>query len=254
MRFIKPNAPGRRRSRTFDRMYGVDPEPVAASDAAHRVESWNSRCPDVPHGGDGRRRRQRLAARPGGVNDGVGSDDRARRAQVGPGANAWLTIAPAGRWAARSTTSPCSSASSPRPTTTTAVPPIDVPDEIVPPDQPLHVASSPDLGVPVDNAAQRAQRLRDLAIVDLGWDVTDDEPALDLASNCFRVLRAWNIADDRRPASTTAWTRSSRRSGRDPSGSAVHRGWVATAFGQLGAAVARPSTSSTAATTCWPPR
>jgi amidase len=34
-------------------------------------------------------------------------------------------------------------------------------------------------------------------MVDLGWDVVDDEPRLAAASDCFRVLRAWNIANGR---------------------------------------------------------
>ena len=33
------------------------------------------------------------------------------------------------------------------------------------------------------------------AMVDLGWDVVDAEPELALADQCFRVLRAWNIAN-----------------------------------------------------------
>ena len=32
-------------------------------------------------------------------------------------------------------------------------------------------------------------------MVDLGWDVVDDEPELALASDCFRTLRCWNIAN-----------------------------------------------------------
>jgi amidase len=32
-------------------------------------------------------------------------------------------------------------------------------------------------------------------MLDLGWDVVDDEPELALASDCFGVLRAWNIAN-----------------------------------------------------------
>jgi amidase len=33
------------------------------------------------------------------------------------------------------------------------------------------------------------------AMVEIGWDVVDDEPQLARASECFRVLRAWNIAN-----------------------------------------------------------
>ena len=55
-------------------------------------------------------------------------------------------------------------------------------------------------GRPTSACRSRRQQLDVLAgtrqaMVDLGWDVVDDEPELALASECFRVLRAWNIAN-----------------------------------------------------------
>ena len=157
--------------------------------------------------------------------------------QVGPGANAWLTIStrgPMGRTvddvalllgvlAAPDDHDPLYR-------------PIDLPDEITPPDRPLRVAWSPDLGVPVEATQLDVLAGARQAMVDLGWDVIDDEPALDLASDCFRVLRAWNIANgptarfhDRMDEIKATIQDEIRR------GSAVTAAEVATAFGQLGA-------------------
>ncbi len=73
--------------------------------------------------------------------------------------------------------------------------PIDLPDEIRPLSRPVHVAWSGELGVPVDASQLDVLAEARRAMVELGWDVVDDEPELARASECFRVLRAWNIAN-----------------------------------------------------------
>ncbi|MGH9272999.1 MAG: amidase family protein [Ilumatobacteraceae bacterium] len=75
--------------------------------------------------------------------------------------------------------------------------PIVLPPELRPPERRLRVAWSPDLGVPVERSQLDVLAGTRQAMVDLGWDVVDDEPTLALASDCFRVLRAWNIATGR---------------------------------------------------------
>ena len=73
-------------------------------------------------------------------------------------------------------------------------------------------------------------------MVDLGWDVVDDEPTLAAASDCFRILRAWNIATGRtagfrdRMDQFKATIRDEIRRGR-----AVSATDVATAYAQLAA-------------------
>ena len=75
--------------------------------------------------------------------------------------------------------------------------PIDLPPELRPPERPLRVAWSRDLGVPVERTQLDVLAGTRQAMVDLGWEVVDDEPTLAAASDCFRVLRAWNIATGR---------------------------------------------------------
>jgi amidase len=73
--------------------------------------------------------------------------------------------------------------------------PFYLPARIDPPGAPVRVAWSPDLGVPVDTSQRDVLATTRQAMVDLGWQVVDDEPELALADRCFRVLRAWNIAN-----------------------------------------------------------
>jgi amidase len=75
--------------------------------------------------------------------------------------------------------------------------PIDLPAELRPPDRRLRVAWSADLGVPVERSQLDVLEGARQAMVELGWGVVDDEPTLAQASECFRVLRAWNIATGR---------------------------------------------------------
>lgn len=114
--------------------------------------------------------------------------------------------------------------------------PIDLPAEITPPARPLRVAWSPDLGVPVESTQRDVLAGTRQAMIELGWEVVDDEPSLDLASDAFRVLRAWNIANgptagfpDRTDEIKPTIQDEIRR------GRAVSAAEVATAFGQLGA-------------------
>jgi amidase len=72
---------------------------------------------------------------------------------------------------------------------------IDLPAELRPPDRPLRVAWSDDLGVPVEASQLDVLAGVKRTIGDLGWDVDDAEPDLDLAGDCFRVLRAWASAN-----------------------------------------------------------
>ena len=73
--------------------------------------------------------------------------------------------------------------------------PIDLPTELRPASRPVRVAWSRQLGVPVEASQLDVLAGTRQAMVDIGWDVVDDEPELALASECFRVLRAWNIAN-----------------------------------------------------------
>ena len=73
--------------------------------------------------------------------------------------------------------------------------PLAVPLPVSPPDGPLRVAWSADIGVPVEDSQLGVLAGARQAMVDLGWDVVDDEPELALASDCFRTLRCWNIAN-----------------------------------------------------------
>ena len=73
--------------------------------------------------------------------------------------------------------------------------PLAVPVPVQPPDGPLRVAWSADIGVPVEDSQLGVLAGVRQAMVDLGWDVVDDEPELALASDCFRTLRCWNIAN-----------------------------------------------------------
>ena len=72
---------------------------------------------------------------------------------------------------------------------------VDLPAELRPPDRPLRVAWSRDLGVAVEASQLDVLDGVKHTLADLGWDVVDAEPDLDLAGDCFRVLRAWSIAN-----------------------------------------------------------
>ena len=72
---------------------------------------------------------------------------------------------------------------------------VELPAELRPPDRPLRVAWSRDLGVPVEaSQLDVLERVRP-TMDELGWDVVEAEPDLRLAGDCFRVLRAWASAN-----------------------------------------------------------
>lgn len=106
---------------------------------------------------------------------------------------------------------------------------------IRPPDRRLRVAWSPDLGVPVEASQRDVLAGTRQAMLDLGWDVVDAEPELAAASDCFRVLRAWFIANG--PAVRASGGRLDRIKATIQDeiarGSAVSSAGVATAFAQL---------------------
>ena len=156
---------------------------------------------------------------------------------VGPG-NAWMPHQHArARWAARSTTSPCCSTCWRRPTAATRCTARSTPTCRW--RRPTDRCASP--GRPTSACRSRPSQLDVLAgtrqaMVDLGWDVVDDEPELALASDCFRVLRAWNIANgptarfhDRMDEIKATIRDEIRR------GEAVSAADVATAYAQLAA-------------------
>lgn len=72
---------------------------------------------------------------------------------------------------------------------------VDLPAELGPPDRPLRVAWSNDLGVPVERSQLDVLATVRAAMDELGWQVVEDEPQLDSAGDCFRVLRAWSTAN-----------------------------------------------------------
>jgi len=72
---------------------------------------------------------------------------------------------------------------------------LDVPDAIVPPDRPLRVAWSPDLGLPIEPEQLAVLAGARTAMEGLGWTTVEATPDLPLASTSFRVLRAWNVAN-----------------------------------------------------------
>jgi amidase len=73
--------------------------------------------------------------------------------------------------------------------------PFSIPVPVSPPDGPLRVAWSTDIGVPVETTQLDVLDGVRKVMVELGWDVVDDEPELAAASDCFRTLRCWNIAN-----------------------------------------------------------
>jgi amidase len=73
--------------------------------------------------------------------------------------------------------------------------PIDVPTEVRPPERPQRVAWSRDLGVPVEPEQLAVLDGARAAMEALGWTTVDATPHLPQASDSFRVLRAWNIAN-----------------------------------------------------------
>jgi amidase len=72
---------------------------------------------------------------------------------------------------------------------------LDIPEVIDPPDRPLRVAWSADLGLPVEPGQLAVLAGARAAMEDLGWTTVDATPDLPRASDSFRVLRAWNIAN-----------------------------------------------------------
>ena len=72
--------------------------------------------------------------------------------------------------------------------------PIVLPPKLRAHERRLRVAWSRDLGVPVEPTQLDVLAGTRQVMLDLGWEVVDDEPTLAAASDCFRVLRAWNIA------------------------------------------------------------
>jgi amidase len=72
---------------------------------------------------------------------------------------------------------------------------IDLPRELRPASRPVRVAWSDRLGVPVETSQLDVLAGTRQAMVDLGWEVVDDEPELASAGDSFRVLRAWSIAN-----------------------------------------------------------
>jgi amidase len=72
---------------------------------------------------------------------------------------------------------------------------IDLPAEIRPPARPLRVAWSRDLGLPVEPEQLDLLDGTRAAMEALGWSTIDATPDLPLASESFRALRAWNIAN-----------------------------------------------------------
>ncbi len=72
---------------------------------------------------------------------------------------------------------------------------LDLPATLHPPERPLRVAWSRDLGgLPIE--AEQLEVLAGMRAVveELGWVVEEDEPRLDDADDCFVTLRAWQIA------------------------------------------------------------
>lgn len=72
---------------------------------------------------------------------------------------------------------------------------IAVPEEVAPPERPLRVAWSWDLGgLPVDPGVTAVLAQFRAEVEGLGWDVVDAEPDLSGADTCFETLRAWSFA------------------------------------------------------------
>ena len=72
---------------------------------------------------------------------------------------------------------------------------IDIPTRLEPFDRPVRVAWSRDVGgAPVEPGQVRVLDTFRRAMVDLGWEVVEDEPDLRGADECFRTLRAWQFA------------------------------------------------------------
>ncbi len=72
---------------------------------------------------------------------------------------------------------------------------IELPAEIVPPERPLRVAWSRDLGLPIEAEQISVLDGARAALEGLGWTTVEATPDLPLADDSFRVLRAWNIAN-----------------------------------------------------------
>ena len=73
--------------------------------------------------------------------------------------------------------------------------PIDLATAITPPDRPLRVAWSRDLGIPVEPEQLDVLDAMRTVAEDVGWTTVDATPELPRASESFRVLRAWFIAN-----------------------------------------------------------
>ena len=205
-------------SHTFNRVYGVDPQPVGPR--AHRPAGRAAARPSPSRAGWWRPPTAATpAARCATRRRGTTSSGSVRRCAscptVGPG-NAWMPISTRGPDGPhRRRRRPAARRARPRPTTATRCTARSTcPPRSPPPERPLRVAWSPDLGVPVErDAARRARR----------HPPGDGRPRLGrrrrragrspCASDCFRVLRAWNIANGPTAAlPRPAWTRSRRRS------------------------------------------
>jgi amidase len=113
---------------------------------------------------------------------------------------------------------------------------LDLPAELRPPVRPLRVAWSDDLGgLPVERSQRDVLAAARRAMTELGWDVADAEPDFG-GADCFRVLRAWAIANGPaaqfpdRVGEVKATIRDEIRRGR-----ALGAGDVARAFDELGA-------------------
>lgn len=110
---------------------------------------------------------------------------------------------------------------------------VELPAELRPPDRPLCVAWSNDLGVPVEPEQLEVLAGMRRTMEALGWDTTDAEPDLDLAGECFRVLRAWSSANS--PTAESDRLAEVKQTVRDEiaDGQALTAGQVAVAWEQL---------------------
>ena len=72
---------------------------------------------------------------------------------------------------------------------------LELPDQILPPDRPLRVAISADLGgLPVEADVRAVLDTLYADIEDLGWQMQEAEPNMSRADECFRVLRSFAFA------------------------------------------------------------
>jgi amidase len=114
---------------------------------------------------------------------------------------------------------------------------VELPAELRPPDRPLRVAWSDDLGVPVEAGQLEVLRGVHRTMESLGWHVDAAEPDLDLAGDCFRVLRAWSTANSPTGRTTGERLTQVKQTIRDEieRGNALTAAEVAIAYEQLAA-------------------